>query len=119
MEKIKCKTSLSILTPFLSVFLLLFLKLTAVAAFRFHGLRVSTTSNSLWFYSVQGVFRVAFDMYSKQEQLAVLEKLQVQCTLHQLALSYFFCDLLHILIKICISFLRMFGNLRSVTNTWK
>lgn len=28
---------------------------------------------------------MAFEMYSKQEQLAVLENLQVQCTLHQLA----------------------------------
>ncbi|XP_029018148.1 uncharacterized protein si:ch211-110p13.9 isoform X2 [Betta splendens] len=45
-------------------------------AFRFHGLKVTTTNNSLWFYSVQGLFRVAFEMYSKQEQLSVLESFQ-------------------------------------------
>ncbi|XP_071339135.1 uncharacterized protein [Trachinotus anak] len=45
-------------------------------AFRFHGLKVPTANNSLWFYSVQGLFRVAFEMYSKQEQLAVLESFQ-------------------------------------------
>ncbi|XP_036954386.1 uncharacterized protein si:ch211-110p13.9 [Acanthopagrus latus] len=44
--------------------------------FRFHGLKVPTVSNSLWFYSVEGLFRVAFEMYSKQEQLAVLENFQ-------------------------------------------
>lgn len=31
----------------------------------------------MWFYSIQGVFRVAFEMYSKQEQLSVLENFQV------------------------------------------
>ncbi|KAK5871519.1 hypothetical protein PBY51_004398 [Eleginops maclovinus] len=46
------------------------------SAFRFHGLKVATANNSLWFYSVQGLFRVAFEMYSKQEQLAVLENFQ-------------------------------------------
>ncbi|XP_044228446.1 uncharacterized protein si:ch211-110p13.9 [Thunnus albacares] len=46
------------------------------SAFRFHGLKVPTASNSLWFYSVQGLFRVAFEMYNKQEQLAVLENFQ-------------------------------------------
>ncbi|CAN9513183.1 unnamed protein product [Ophioblennius macclurei] len=46
------------------------------SAFRFHGLKVPTTNNSLWFYSIQGLFRVAFDIYSKKEQLAVLENLQ-------------------------------------------
>ncbi|XP_028269518.1 uncharacterized protein LOC114441008 [Parambassis ranga] len=46
------------------------------SAFRFHGLKVPTSNNSLWFYSVQGLFRVAFEMYSKQEQLAVLENFQ-------------------------------------------
>ncbi|XP_029960830.1 uncharacterized protein LOC115398286 [Salarias fasciatus] len=45
-------------------------------AFRFHGLKVPATNNSLWFYSIQGLFRVAFDIYSKKEQLAVLENLQ-------------------------------------------
>lgn len=48
-----------------------------VAAFRFQGLKVSTADNSLWFYSIQGLFRVAFEMYSKQDQLAVLDNLQV------------------------------------------
>ncbi|XP_058492844.1 uncharacterized protein si:ch211-110p13.9 [Solea solea] len=46
------------------------------SAFRFHGLKVPTSNNSLWFYSIQGLFRVAFEMYSKQEQLAVLENFQ-------------------------------------------
>ncbi|XP_044052282.1 uncharacterized protein si:ch211-110p13.9 [Siniperca chuatsi] len=46
------------------------------SAFRFHGLKVPTVNNSLWFYSVQGLFRVAFEMYSKEDQLAVLENFQ-------------------------------------------
>ncbi|CAJ1068190.1 uncharacterized protein si:ch211-110p13.9 isoform X1 [Xyrichtys novacula] len=46
------------------------------SVFRFRGLKVPTVNNSLWFYSVQGLFRVAFEMYSKQEQLAVLENFQ-------------------------------------------
>ncbi|XP_034548663.1 uncharacterized protein si:ch211-110p13.9 isoform X2 [Notolabrus celidotus] len=46
------------------------------SVFRFHGLRVPTVDNSLWFYSVQGLFRVAFEMYSKHEQLAVLDNFQ-------------------------------------------
>ncbi|XP_041644012.1 uncharacterized protein si:ch211-110p13.9 [Cheilinus undulatus] len=51
-------------------------KIQFSSAFRFHGLKVPTVNNSLWFYSVQGLFRVAFEMYSKQEQLAVLENYQ-------------------------------------------
>ncbi|XP_071386666.1 uncharacterized protein [Centroberyx affinis] len=51
-------------------------KIQFSSAFRFHGLKVPTASNSLWFYSIQGLFRVAFEMYSKQEQLAVLENFQ-------------------------------------------
>ncbi|XP_040011804.1 uncharacterized protein si:ch211-110p13.9 [Xiphias gladius] len=46
------------------------------SAFRFQGLKVPTANNSLWFYSIQGLFRVAFEMYSKQEQLAVLDNFQ-------------------------------------------
>ncbi|GLD54022.1 uncharacterized protein AKAME5_000669300 [Lates japonicus] len=46
------------------------------SAFRFHGLKVPTANNSLWFYSVQGLFRVAFEMYCKKDQLAVLENFQ-------------------------------------------
>lgn len=46
------------------------------SAFRFHGLKVPATNNSVWFYSIQGLFRVAFDIYSKNEQLNVLENLQ-------------------------------------------
>ncbi|XP_034451080.1 uncharacterized protein si:ch211-110p13.9 [Hippoglossus hippoglossus] len=46
------------------------------SAFRFQGLKVPAASNCLWFYSIQGLFRVAFEMYSKQEQLAVLENFQ-------------------------------------------
>ncbi|XP_035514508.1 uncharacterized protein si:ch211-110p13.9 [Morone saxatilis] len=51
-------------------------KINFSPAFRFHGLKVPTVNNSLWFYSIQGLFRVAFEMYSKQEQLAVLENFQ-------------------------------------------
>ncbi|XP_035496349.2 uncharacterized protein si:ch211-110p13.9 isoform X3 [Scophthalmus maximus] len=47
-----------------------------IPALRFHGLKVPSANNSLWFYSIQGLFRVAFEMYSKQEQLAVLENFQ-------------------------------------------
>ncbi|KAM4576592.1 uncharacterized protein PAE49_006633 isoform 1-T3 [Odontesthes bonariensis] len=51
-------------------------KLCFSSAFRFQGLKVPAANNSLWFYSIQGLFRVAFEMYSKQEQLAVLENFQ-------------------------------------------
>ncbi|XP_059193469.1 uncharacterized protein si:ch211-110p13.9 [Centropristis striata] len=51
-------------------------KIKFSSAFRFHGLKVPTANNSLWFYSVQGLFRVAFEMYSKQEQLHVLDNFQ-------------------------------------------
>ncbi|XP_035496348.2 uncharacterized protein si:ch211-110p13.9 isoform X2 [Scophthalmus maximus] len=51
-------------------------KITFSSALRFHGLKVPSANNSLWFYSIQGLFRVAFEMYSKQEQLAVLENFQ-------------------------------------------
>ncbi|XP_047447901.1 uncharacterized protein si:ch211-110p13.9 [Mugil cephalus] len=51
-------------------------KIIFSSAFRFSGLKVPTSNNSLWFYSVQGLFRVAFEMYSRQEQLAVLENFQ-------------------------------------------
>ncbi|XP_054904724.1 uncharacterized protein si:ch211-110p13.9 [Poeciliopsis prolifica] len=46
------------------------------SAFRFQGLRVPAANNSLWFYSIQGLFRLAFEIYNKQEQLAVLENFQ-------------------------------------------
>ncbi|KAJ8338874.1 hypothetical protein SKAU_G00356600 [Synaphobranchus kaupii] len=48
-------------------------KLVFPSEFRFHGLRLPTASSSLWFYSIQGLFRVAFELYNKQEQLFVLE----------------------------------------------
>uniref|UniRef100_A0A1A7WEC2 Si:ch211-110p13.9 n=2 Tax=Iconisemion striatum TaxID=60296 RepID=A0A1A7WEC2_9TELE len=51
-------------------------KINFSSAFRFQGLKVPAANNSLWFYSVQGLFRVAFEMYSKQDQLAVLENFQ-------------------------------------------
>ncbi|XP_070712156.1 uncharacterized protein [Pempheris klunzingeri] len=51
-------------------------KINFSSAFRLHGLKVPSANSSLWFYSVQGLFRVAFEMYSKQEQLAVLENFQ-------------------------------------------
>ncbi|KAK6483516.1 hypothetical protein HHUSO_G15039 [Huso huso] len=51
-------------------------KLIFSADFRVHGLRLASGMNSLWFYSIQGLFRVAFEMYSKEEQLLVLENFQ-------------------------------------------
>ncbi|XP_053336502.1 uncharacterized protein si:ch211-110p13.9 [Clarias gariepinus] len=51
-------------------------KLAFSSDFRFQGLRVPCSSNSLWFYCVHGVFRVAFELYSKHEQLSVLESFQ-------------------------------------------
>ncbi|XP_075034011.1 uncharacterized protein LOC142095108 isoform X2 [Mixophyes fleayi] len=44
--------------------------------FKFERLRLPGGLNSLWFYSIQGLFKVAFDMYSREEQLAVIESLQ-------------------------------------------
>ncbi|XP_072289851.1 uncharacterized protein [Eucyclogobius newberryi] len=51
-------------------------KLQFSSVFRFHGLKVTTSNNSLWFYSVQGLFRIAFELYRKQDQLALLENFQ-------------------------------------------
>ncbi|XP_048835287.1 uncharacterized protein si:ch211-110p13.9 [Brienomyrus brachyistius] len=51
-------------------------KLAFSSGFRLHGLRLPTGNNSLWFYSIQGVFRVAFELYSQHEQLSVLEAFQ-------------------------------------------
>ncbi|XP_076007009.1 uncharacterized protein LOC143001345 isoform X2 [Genypterus blacodes] len=55
---------------------MVYFPLFCFSAFRFHGLTVPTANNSLWFYSIQGLFRVAFEFYSKQDQLAVLENFQ-------------------------------------------
>ncbi|XP_063820532.1 uncharacterized protein LOC135066778 isoform X2 [Pseudophryne corroboree] len=44
--------------------------------FKFERLRLPGGLNNLWFYSIQGLFKVAFDMYSREEQLAVIESLQ-------------------------------------------
>ncbi|XP_068100883.1 uncharacterized protein [Hyperolius riggenbachi] len=44
--------------------------------FKFEKLRLPGGLNSLWFYSIQGLFKVAFDLYSREEQLAVIESLQ-------------------------------------------
>ncbi|ROL44361.1 hypothetical protein DPX16_8783 [Anabarilius grahami] len=51
-------------------------KLVFSSDFRFQGLRLPCSSNSLWFYSVQGVFRVAFELYNKQDQLSIMESFQ-------------------------------------------
>ncbi|XP_043924839.1 uncharacterized protein LOC122799682 [Protopterus annectens] len=51
-------------------------KLVFGSEFRFEGLRLPSGINSLWFYSIQGLFRVAFETYNKKEQLAVLDHLQ-------------------------------------------
>ncbi|XP_077417448.1 uncharacterized protein LOC144048880 [Vanacampus margaritifer] len=44
--------------------------------FRFRGLKVAASNSGLWFYNIQGLFRIAFDMYGKQEQLAVMDNFQ-------------------------------------------
>ena len=41
---------------------------------RIKGLR--GTGDNFWFYSIQGLFRVAFEYYSREEQKDLLEKLQ-------------------------------------------
>ncbi|XP_077571136.1 uncharacterized protein LOC144195398 [Stigmatopora nigra] len=46
------------------------------SAFRFQGLKVGPSNNGLWFYTIHGLFRVAFEMYAKREQLAVLDNFQ-------------------------------------------
>ncbi|XP_061673724.1 uncharacterized protein si:ch211-110p13.9 isoform X2 [Syngnathoides biaculeatus] len=46
------------------------------AAFRFRGLKAAPSNNGLWFYTIHGLFRVAFEMYAKPEQLAVLNNFQ-------------------------------------------
>ncbi|XP_077457770.1 uncharacterized protein LOC144074941 isoform X2 [Stigmatopora argus] len=46
------------------------------SAFRFQGLKVGPSNNGLWFYTIHGLFRVAFEMYTKREQLAVLDNFQ-------------------------------------------
>ncbi|XP_072521049.1 uncharacterized protein [Salminus brasiliensis] len=51
-------------------------KLVFSSAFRFQGIRLPCSSNGLWFYCIHGVFRVAFELYSKQEQLSTLESFQ-------------------------------------------
>ncbi|XP_061788980.1 uncharacterized protein [Nerophis lumbriciformis] len=51
-------------------------KIQFSSAFRFRGLKVPTSNNGLWFYSIHGLFRVAFETYTKQEQLAVVENFQ-------------------------------------------
>lgn len=51
-------------------------KLHFPSVYRFHGLRLSSSNNSLWFYSVQGLFRIAFELYNKHDQLSILENFQ-------------------------------------------
>ncbi|XP_069789339.1 uncharacterized protein [Narcine bancroftii] len=51
-------------------------KLNFSSEFRFEGLKMPIMVNSLWFYSIQGLFRIAFEMYSKNQQLDVLVVLQ-------------------------------------------
>lgn len=51
---------------------------TVFAEYRFQGLRVPSGLNSLWFYSIQGIFRLAFELYSKEKQLSILESFQVR-----------------------------------------
>ncbi|GCB67643.1 uncharacterized protein [Scyliorhinus torazame] len=51
-------------------------KLSFSSEFRFEGLKIPTVVNNLWFYSIQGLFRVAFEMYTKEQQFEVLVVLQ-------------------------------------------
>ncbi|XP_049618132.1 uncharacterized protein si:ch211-110p13.9 [Syngnathus scovelli] len=46
------------------------------SAFRLRGLKVAASSKGLWFYTIHGLFRIAFEMYAKQEQLLVMENFQ-------------------------------------------
>ncbi|XP_061622947.1 uncharacterized protein si:ch211-110p13.9 [Phyllopteryx taeniolatus] len=46
------------------------------AGLRFRGLKVAPSNNGLWFYTIHGLFRVAFEIYAKREQLAVLNNFQ-------------------------------------------
>ncbi|KAE8635134.1 hypothetical protein XENTR_v10002523 [Xenopus tropicalis] len=45
--------------------------------FKFERLRLPSGINTLWFYSIQGLFRVAFDLYDREDQLSVIENLQI------------------------------------------
>ncbi|XP_066513564.1 uncharacterized protein [Hoplias malabaricus] len=51
-------------------------KLVFSSGFRFQGIRLPCSNNGLWFYSIHGVFRVAFELYSKKEQLSILDTFQ-------------------------------------------
>ncbi|XP_062874207.1 uncharacterized protein si:ch211-110p13.9 [Trichomycterus rosablanca] len=51
-------------------------KLVFSSEFRFQGLRVPWSSNGLWFYSVDGIFRVTFELHNKHDQLSILETFQ-------------------------------------------
>ncbi|XP_048411887.1 uncharacterized protein si:ch211-110p13.9 [Stegostoma tigrinum] len=51
-------------------------KLSFGSEFRFKGLKIPSVVNNLWFYSIQGLFQVAFEMYTKEQQLEVLVVLQ-------------------------------------------
>ncbi|XP_069475723.1 uncharacterized protein [Ambystoma mexicanum] len=51
-------------------------KLNFGSEFRFHRLKLPASVNGLWFYSIQGVFRVAFEMYTRDHQLALLDSFQ-------------------------------------------
>lgn len=51
-------------------------KLHFPSVYRFHGLRLPVSNNSLWFYSIQGLFRIAFELYNKHDQLSILEHFQ-------------------------------------------
>ncbi|XP_072271942.1 uncharacterized protein [Pyxicephalus adspersus] len=51
-------------------------RLTFIPDFRFEKMRLPKGLNTLWFYSIQGLFKLAFDLYSREEQLAVIESLQ-------------------------------------------
>ncbi|XP_075710676.1 uncharacterized protein LOC142743619 [Rhinoderma darwinii] len=51
-------------------------RLNFSTAFQFEKLRLRGGLNSIWFYSIQGLFKVAFDLYNREEQLAVIESLQ-------------------------------------------
>ncbi|CAL1616603.1 unnamed protein product [Knipowitschia caucasica] len=49
-------------------------KLQFSSAYRL--LKLPASNNSLWFYSIQGIFRIAFELFSREDQLTVLENFQ-------------------------------------------
>lgn len=54
-------------------------KINFPSSVRLNG--IQGTSKGVWFYNIQGLFKVAFELYSREEQLEVLKHLQPLWTL--------------------------------------